>query len=69
MSQYFSSYYYISLQGEVVMMKNNLIDASYGIKLVWPGYFEDPLANERVGFPRGYDSRLFIPIGSKRSFM
>jgi hypothetical protein len=42
-----------------------LIDGMFGIKLVWPGWFEDLLAIERIGFPAGYDQRFDIPIGSK----
>ena len=47
------------------MGDREMIDGMFGIKLVWPGYFGDELAYERVGFPRGYDERLDIPIGSK----
>jgi hypothetical protein len=40
-------------------------DGVFGIKLVWPGYFEDPLAYERMGFPRDSNNRFDIPINSK----
>jgi len=40
-------------------------DGAFGIKLVWPGYFEDPLAYERMGFPRDTNTRFDIPIHSK----
>jgi hypothetical protein len=38
---------------------------SFAIKLVWPGYFEDPFAYERMGFPAGSNRKFDIPIGSK----
>lgn len=42
-----------------------MVDGMFGIKLVWPGFFTDSLARERVGFSRGYDQRVDLPIGSK----
>jgi len=46
-------------------VKVRLVDGMFGIKLVWPGWFEDPLAEVRVGFPAKYDQKFDIPIGSK----
>lgn len=37
----------------------------FGIKLVWPGYVEDDLADRRVGFPADYDKKYDIPINAK----
>jgi hypothetical protein len=46
-------------------MMNILKDGSRGIKLVWPGWFEDEFATERIGFPRDYDKRFEIPVNSE----
>ena len=42
-----------------------LKDGARGIKLVWPGWFEDELASERIGFPPHYDKRFDIPLNSE----
>lgn len=47
------------------MVNRNLVNGNFGIKLVWPGWFEDSLADKRVGFPPLYDQRYNIPISSK----
>jgi hypothetical protein len=48
------------------MLSKNLKESMFGIKLVWPGWVvDDPLADVRVGFPRGYDKLLTLPVGSK----
>ncbi|MGG0888132.1 hypothetical protein [Brevibacillus parabrevis] len=48
-------------------MGNNIIreDGMYGIKIVWPTWIDDTLADKRMGFPPGYDSKFDIPIKAK----
>lgn len=47
------------------MVRKQLEDGAFGIKLVWPGYIEDDLADRRVGFPADYDKKYDFPINAK----
>jgi hypothetical protein len=51
----------------VYMVSRQKEDGTFGIKLVWPQFMDDELADCRVGFPTEYDKKYDIPLNSKMS--